>query len=317
MKVLITTKVFENSFDLLKKEGLEIIVPEKGDFSKAEIIDNIYDCDFLLSTFKIPIDKEIIAAGKKLQMISNYGVGFNNVDIEYAKSREIVVTNTPYTVTEPTAELAFGLLHVLGRKIKELDNDIRVPNKLQWGLLDNLSSSLFNKTLGIIGFGRIGQAVARRAVASNMKVIYYSRHQVNEYVENLYSARYVPFEQLLETSDYISLHVPLTEKTRHMIGAKELEMMKTTAYLVNTSRGPVINEQELAEALRDNVIAGAALDVFENEPEINDLLLTLDNVILLPHVGTATFETREETAVAACENIIKFIKGDKTLTRVN
>ncbi|MGI6718394.1 MAG: NAD(P)-dependent oxidoreductase [Bacteroidales bacterium] len=316
MKVLITTKIFENSFDLLKNEGLEIIVPEE-DFSKAELIDKISDCDFLLSTFKIPIDKEIIEAGKKLQMISNYGVGFNNVDIEYAKSKEIVVTNTPYTVTEPTAELAFGLLHVLGRKIKELDNDIRVPNKLQWGLLDNLSSSLFNKTLGIIGFGRIGQAVARRAVASNMKVIYYSRHQVNEYIENLYSVRYVPFDQLLETADYISLHVPLTEKTRHMIGAKELKKMKSTAYLVNTSRGPVINEQELAEALRDNVIAGAALDVFENEPKINDLLLTLDNAILLPHVGTATYETREETAVAACENIIKFMKNDKTLTRVN
>ncbi|MDD4142017.1 MAG: NAD(P)-dependent oxidoreductase, partial [Bacteroidales bacterium] len=266
-KILISSAVYPNSFDLLK-EKFDVIIPEQGDFSPKEMIERIPDCEALLPMFTIKIDKDIIAAGDKLRIISNFGVGFNNIDIPYATERGIVVTNTPDPVIEPTAELAFGLMINVARDIIKRANEIRIPGKTQWGIMENISYTLFGKTLGIIGFGRIGQALARRAVASGMKILYYSRHRVAEEIENRYSAEYVPFDDVLKLSDYVSLNTPLTPETYHLIGSKEIRMMKPTAYLINTARGAVINEEELAQALTEKVITGAALDVYEFEPHI-------------------------------------------------
>ncbi len=239
----------------------------------------------------------------------------DNIDMKYADEHGIVVTNTPDPVTEPTAELAFGLMHSLCRRIVELDRDIRIKDKIKWGLMQNIGSTMTNKTLGIIGFGRIGQALARRAVAAKMNIVYYSRHRVNEEIENLYHAKYVPMNELLKIADFVSLNTPLTAETTHLIGKEQLALMKPSAFLVNTSRGAVINEHELAEALRDNVIAGAGLDVYEKEPIVEPLLMTLNNAILVPHIGTATRETRQDTAIMACENILGFYAGKQDIHR--
>ena len=313
-KILITSKVYDDSFDLLKKD-FELIIPETGNFTNDELIEKIVDCEVLLSMFTIKIGSDVLSAAPKLKMVSNFGVGFNNIDMKYADEHGIVVTNTPDPVTEPTAELAFGLMHSLCRRIVELDRDIRIKDKIKWGLMQNIGSTMTNKTLGIIGFGRIGQALARRAVASKMNIVYYSRHRVKEEIENLYHAKYVPMNELLKMSDFVSLTTPLTAETTHLIGKEQLALMKQSAFLVNTSRGAVINEHELAEALRDNVIAGAGLDVYEKEPVVDPLLLTLNNVILVPHIGTATRETRQDTAKMACENILGFYAGKQDIHR--
>ncbi|MBR0122538.1 MAG: NAD(P)-binding domain-containing protein [Bacteroidales bacterium] len=313
-KILITSKVYDDSFDLLKKD-FELIIPETGNFTNDELIEKIVDCEVLLSMFTIKIGSDVLSAAPKLKMVSNFGVGFNNIDMKYADEHGIVVTNTPDPVTEPTAELAFGLMHSLCRRIVELDRDIRIKDKIKWGLMQNIGSTMTNKTLGIIGFGRIGQALARRAVAAKMNIVYYSRHRVKEEIENLYHAKFVPMNELLKMSDFVSLNTPLTAETTHLIGKEQLALMKQSAFLVNTSRGAVINEHELAEALRDNVIAGAGLDVYEKEPVVDPLLLTLNNVILVPHIGTATRETRQDTAKMACENILGFYAGKQDIHR--
>jgi glyoxylate reductase len=315
-KVLITSKVYDDSFDMLSKD-FEIIIPESGNFSKEEMIEKISDCEVLLSMFTIKIDRDIIAAGKKLKMISNYGVGFNNIDVKYATERGIVISNTPDPVTEPTAELAFALMHALCRHIVELDKDIRIPDKIKWGIMQNIGTTLTGKTLGIIGCGRIGQSLARRAVASKMDIIYHNRHRLDQNTENKYNAKYVSMDELFTSSDYISINAPFTDETRHLIGRKELAMMKSSAYLINTARGAIINEHELAEALKNKIIAGAGIDVYEHEPCIDPLLLTLDNVILVPHIGTATYETRQDTAIMASQNILDFYAGKSNYHRVN
>ena len=215
-KILITSKVYDDSFDLLKKD-FELIIPEKGNFTNDELIRNIVDCEVLLSMFTIKIGSDVLSAAPKLKMVSNFGVGFNNIDMKYADEHGIVVTNTPDPVTEPTAELAFGLMHSLCRRIVELDRDIRIKDKIKWGLMQNIGSTMTNKTLGIIGFGRIGQALARRAVAAKMNIVYYSRHRVKEEIENLYHAKYVPMNELLKMSDFVSLNTPLTAETTHLI----------------------------------------------------------------------------------------------------
>ena len=315
-KILVTSKVYEHSFDTLKKD-YEVIIPEKDNFSNDELIERIHDCDALLSMFTVKIGRDILSAAPKLKIVSNYGVGFNNVDIAYATEHNIVVTNTPDPVTEPTAELAMGLMSALCRNIITLDNDIRIADKLRWGLMQNISSTMIGKTLGIIGFGRIGRALARRAEAACMKIVYHSRHRLDPTIEQQYHAQYLPMDELLKVSDFVSLHTPLTDQTRHLIDKEQLMMMKPTAYIINTSRGPVINEHVLAECLHEGKIAGAGIDVFEKEPAIDPLLLTAKNAILLPHVGTATRETREETAVVACNNIINFFNDEGIIFKVN
>lgn len=315
IRILVTYNILKESF-ADAPDNYEFILPSAPSFTKKEVIERMPDCDGLLSMFNFPIDKDIIDAGARLKIISNFGVGFNNVDIDYAKSKGIVVTNTPDPVVEPTAELAFALMSALSRRVTECNRKLQVGDDIRWGVMENLGTGLYNKTLGIVGMGRIGQSVAKRAAVSGMKIIYYNRHRLPENIEKKYSAEYVSLDSLLSQSDYISLHTPLDESTFHLIDAEALSKMKKGVFLVNTARGPVIDESALVAALECGHIGGAGLDVFEKEPEINNGLLGRDNVILVPHIGTATVEARIAMGRYAVKNITLFFDGKNPLSRV-
>ena len=257
------------------------------------------EADILVSTFDKPVTAEMIASAPDLKLIANFGAGYNNIDLEACKARGIRVTNTPQPVIEPTAELAFALMISVARRVSEFDRSLRNGTCEPMAVMNNLSHSLYGKTLGIIGLGRIGRALARRAVASGMQIIYHNRHRLPEAIEAQYGARYVDFGSLLQDSDFVSLNLPYTPEVHHLIGKQELGMMKRSAYLINTARGAHVDEQALVEALKSGIIAGAAMDVYEHEPQISPELLTLPNVVLSPHTGTGTWEGR----ITMCENV--------------
>ncbi len=257
------------------------------------------EADILVSTFDKPVTAAMIASAPNLKLIANFGVGYNNIDLDACRARGIRVTNTPQPVIEPTAELAFALMICVARRVSEFDRALRSGTCQPMAVMNNLSHSLYGKTLGIIGLGRIGQALARRAVASGMQILYHNRHRLPEDIEAKYNARYVDFGTLLQDSDFVSLNLPYTPEVHHLIGKQELGMMKRSAYLINTARGAHIDELSLVEALKSGIIAGAALDVYEHEPQISPELLTLPNVVLSPHTGTGTWEGR----IAMCHNI--------------
>ncbi len=309
-KVLIQYSIPKKGIELLQSKGYEIIYPKNEFFNKEELISKISTCDALLSTFTLPIDSEIIKAGVNLKIISNYGAGFNNINIDEANKRNIVVTNTPNSVCEPTAELAFGLMIDVMRRISELDASLKSSNPCSWGIMENLSSTLIGKQLGIIGMGSIGKAIARRATAFGMKVFYHNRNKIISDFEKVLGVEYLSFEELLSTSDVISLNVPLNSQTHHMIGSEQFKIMKNSAYIINTARGAVINEDELVVAIKNKEIAGVGLDVFEYEPNINPELLKLKNVVLTPHIGTSTYEHRILIGQEASENIVAFFEGN-------
>lgn len=289
MKIAFTTSLPAEGFARLEQHTLYVPLGE------AEV---------LISTFDKPVTREMIMSAPHLRLVTNFGVGFNNIDLEACRERGIRVTNTPQPVIEPTAELAFALMHDVARRTAEFDRKLREGKAEPFGVMNNLSHSLYGKTLGIIGMGRIGQALARRAVASGMRIVYHNRKPIS--VSNLESGlripdtiRYVSKEELLETSDFVSLNLPYTPEVKHLIGKRELRMMKNTAYLINTARGAHVDEEALVLALKAGEIAGAATDVYEHEPKIHPELLTLDNVVLSPHTGTGTWEGR----IAMCENV--------------
>lgn len=315
-RILVTYKLLEESF-AEAPDNYEFILPIAASFLKEEIVDRLPECDGLLSMFNFPIDKDIIdAGGSRLKIISNFGVGFNNVDIDYAQSKGIVVTNTPDPVVEPTAELAFALMSALSRRITECNRKLHYGDDIRWGVMENLGTGLYNKVLGIIGMGRIGQAVAKRAVVSGMKILYYNRHRLPKEIEKRYSAEYVSLDTLLSQSDYISLHTPLDESTYHLIDAEAMSKMKNGVFLVNTARGPVVDESALVASLDSGKIGGAGLDVFEKEPQIHEGLLGRDNVVVVPHIGTATVEARIAMGRYAVKNITLFFDGRNVLSRV-
>lgn len=305
MKILVTYNLPREAFAHLPADW-EITFPQGEKFSKEEIIRLLPAYDILLSIFSRPIDREMIDAGKKLQLISNFGVGYNNIDIHYAREKGITVCNTPQSVCNPTAELCLALMLGAARRIAELDRRIRQEKESLWGVMKNLGTGLEGKTLGIIGMGRIGQNVARKAAAFGMKIIYYNRRTSVPGYER------TDLTTLLKESDFVSLHTPLNEESNHLIGKKELELLKPSAFLINTARGAVIDENALAECLKNGQIRGAALDVFEQEPHITEKLYHLDNVILLPHVGTATIDGRIAMAEEALQNIRNFLEGRPT-----
>jgi len=297
----------------LPKEGFKRLV-EHQLYAKFE------EADVLISTFDYRVSREAIEAMPNLRLIANFGAGFNNIDLEACKERRIRVTNTPQPVIEPTAELAFALMIDVARRVSEFDRKVRgyglqVTGEPLFGVMRNLSHSLYGKTLGILGMGRIGHALARRAVASGMRIIYHNRHELtSERVKVLKSegieAQYVDFQTLLQDSDYLSLNLPYTPEVHHIIGKPELGMMKRTAYLINTARGAHVDEAALVEALKNGIIAGAALDVYEHEPAISPELLTLQNVVLSPHTGTGTWEGRIAMCENVCDNIIAFANNE-------
>ena len=278
--------------------------------SEHELYVPLSEADILVSTFDKPVTAEMIASAPHLKLITNFGVGFNNIDLDACRARGIRVTNTPQPVIEPTAELAFALMIAVARRVSEFDRRLREGTCQPFAVMNNLSHSLYGKTLGIIGMGRIGQSLARRAVAGGMKVIYHNRHRLPEDIETLYEAHYVDFTSLLQDSDYVSLNLPYTPEVHHLIGKPELGMMKRSAYLINTARGAHVDEAALIEALKSGIIAGAAMDVYETEPHINEAFLSLPNVVLSPHTGTGTWEGRIAMCENVTDNILAFAEND-------
>ena len=278
--------------------------------SEHELYVPLSEADILVSTFDKPVTAEMIASAPHLKLITNFGVGFNNIDLDACRARGIRVTNTPQPVIEPTAELAFALMIAVARRVSEFDRRLREGTCQPFAVMNNLSHSLYGKTLGIIGMGRIGQSLARRAVAGGMKVIYHNRHRLPEDIEAQYDARYVDFTSLLQDSDYVSLNLPYTPEVHHLIGKQELGMMRRSAYLINTARGAHIDEQALVEALQSGIIAGAAMDVYEHEPQITPALLKLPNVVLSPHTGTGTWEGRIAMCHNVEDNILAFLNNE-------
>ncbi|MGW5707013.1 2-hydroxyacid dehydrogenase [Amycolatopsis japonica] len=263
------------------------------------------------------IDGEVAdAAGPDLKVVANVAVGYDNIDVPALAGRGVTVTNTPGVLTDATADLAFGLILAVTRRLGEGERLIRSRTPWSFHLGFLLGSSLQDKTLGIVGLGQIGQAVARRALGFGMRIVYSGRSRAAEDVEKTLGAKYMPFDELLRSSDVVSLHCPLTPETRHLVDADALKAMKPGAYLINTTRGPVVHEAALADALEAGEIAGAGLDVFEAEPEVEPRLLDRENVALTPHLGSATVETRTAMAVLAAENVASVLTGGNPLTEV-
>jgi len=307
-KIYLTRRIPDEGIKILEeKHELEIY---EGDAPppKEEIIAKVKDKEGLLCLLTDPIDTDVLDAAPNLRAISTYAVGYDNIDLKEATRRKIPVSNTPGVLTETTADLTWALIMSIARRTVEGDKMVREGKFKGWGPMVLLGSDVHGKTLGIVGAGRIGQAVARRAGGFGMKILYHSRTRKPDFEEEC-NAKFVGFHELLRESDYITLHIPLTGETYHLIGEKEFEMMKKTAYVINTARGKCIDEKALVKALKDKKIAGAALDVFENEPYLTPGLAELDNVVLAPHAGSASIETRTKMAVMAAENLMDGLEG--------
>lgn len=264
------------------------------------------------------VDDELLdAAGPELAIVANYAVGFDNIDVEACTRHGVLATNTPEVLTETTADTAWALLMAAGRRIAQGDRFLRSRTPWIWGPMMMLGQDVHGKTLGVVGFGRIGQAVARRAAGFGMRVIYHDVYRLPAEVETSLGAEFRELDDVLAEADFISVHVALTPQTRHLFGQEQFRRMKPTAVIVNTARGPVIDEAALASALRDGEIFGAGLDVFENEPEVHPDLLELDNAVVIPHLGSATVETRHAMGMLAAENLVAALQGRRPPTLLN
>lgn len=315
--VYVTRPIPEPGLELLRQSCDVEVKPTDEMVPKEELLEKVKGRDALLCLLTEKIDKEIIEAGSpNLKIIANYAVGYDNIDVASATEHGVYVTNTPGVLTDTTADMAWALMFSVARRIVEADKFCRAGNFKGWSATLFLGGDIYGKTLGLVGVGRIGAAVAMRTKGFNMRVLYVDvRH--NYEIEREVGAVKVDMDTLLKESDFVSLHVPLMPETRHLIGRRSLAMMKPTACLINTSRGPVVDEIALAEALRNKVIAGAGLDVYEFEPHIIPELLELDNVVLAPHIASGTVETRTKMALMAAENIIAVLDGRTPPNAVN
>ena len=319
MKIYVTRKIPQKGIDKLLAKGHEVDVSQKdGVLTREELLAALkqkpYDAVLCLLTDKI--DKEVFEAAPTAKIFANYAVGFDNINLNDAKEKGVLITNTPGVLTETVAEHAFSLLLSISHRIAEADKFTKVGNFHGWGPMMLLGNDLSHKTLGIIGLGRIGSRVAHHAVRGfDMKVFYYDVKR-DENFEKEYGAEFKSVEDVLKNSDYVSIHVPLLPETKHLINAEKLKIMKPSAYLVNTSRGPIIDEAALVEALKNKTIKGAALDVFENEPALAPGLADLDNIIITPHIASATEETRSKMSEIAADNIIAVLGGQTPLNIV-
>ncbi len=316
MKILVTYDMFREGFTELESK-YDVTFPEGRDFTYDEVYAMIPEYDVLCSMFDFPVNKELIDHAPNLKLIANYAVGYNNIDVAYALQKGLTVANTPDPVTAPTANLALGLMIDAARRVTECDRKLRTLRKaMKVGVLENLGVNITGKVLGIIGMGRIGKALAKRANACGMEVIYHNRRQLYIEEETRLNVTYVSKEELLERADFVSLNAPYTPETYHIIGAEELKRMKNSAILINTARGPLVDEAALVEALKSGEIRGAGLDVFEDGDYPIEELLEMDNVVLTPHIGTQTTETRILMARTVCNNVIGFLEGDRPVSRV-
>lgn len=316
-KIFITQRIPDQGPNLLLETlGAENVEynDQDGVLPKAELIQRAQGKDIVLSLLTDQIDEEFFAACPDLKMVANYAVGYNNIDVEAAQKRNIAVSNTPGVLDETTADLAFALIMASARRLLESDSYMRAGKYKNWEPMGFLGQDIFEATLGIVGMGRIGKAVARRgAKGFNMKVLYADMQEVSDLD---FDAQKVPLETLLQESDIISIHTPLLDSTHHLISEKELEMMKETAYLVNTSRGPVVDEKALYECLKAGSIAGAGLDVYEEEPAFYPGLNELQNVTMVSHIGSASWGTRQKMSLLAAQNIVDWANGTTPRTLV-
>jgi len=316
MKVYITDNIPESAAILLKKNNIDYkTYKKKSPISKEELIRNCKSADGIISMLSNPFDKEVISSLKNCKVIANYAVGFNNIDLQAAKGKNIVVTNTPDILTNATADLAMALVLACARRIGEGEKLVREEKFVGWKPLLLLGIDLKDKTFGIIGAGRIGQATARRTKAFGTKIIYFNRSKKYDFEKEV-GARKVKLETLLKTSDIISIHLPLNEKTANLLNKSNMHLMKPTAILINTARGEIIDENFLIQMLKKKQLFSAGLDVYEGEPNVKKGLLKLENVVLLPHVGSGTIETRSKMAELAAKNVVNVLKGKKPLTPV-
>ncbi len=317
MDVLVTRSIPENGLEKLREKHDVEVNDESRFMKKEEMIEKVQGKDALLCLLTDEIDQDIIEAGEELKVISNYAVGYDNIDVDAATERGIAVTNTPGVLTDATADLAWALMMATARNLAKGDRFVRQDKFEGWDPTLMLGHEIYDKTLGIIGMGNIGSAVARRSVGFDMDVIYHSRSR-NEEVEDELGAEKVDFETLLKESDIVSLHVPLTDETEGMIGWKEFKLMKDTAILVNTARGEVVDEEALIEALMADRIAGAGIDVYADEPYgANPDYYQLDNVVLTPHLGSASYRAREGMSDMAAENLMAVLEGREPDNIVN
>lgn len=306
--IVFTTYLPIEGFDRLQDDRLVMPAAPYGQMSRAELDEALQDAEVLVTTFDYTVSAESVSNAPRLRLIANFGSGYNNLPLQACQQRGILVTNTPQAVVEPTAEHAFALLHTLAHRTAELDRRLREADYggIKFGVLQNLGTALYGKTLGIVGMGHIGQALARRAVASGMQIVYHNRHRLPEDIEQQYRATYLSFDKLLQQADVVSLNLPYYPEVHHLIGKAQFLLMKDSALLLNTARGAHVDEEALTEALQQKQIAGAALDVFEHEPDIPEALRRLDNVVLSPHIGTGTWEGRLNMCRSVEENIINY-----------
>ena len=316
-RIVVTRRIPDPAIELLEGAGDVWVSPHDRPLSADELHSAVAGADAAVTLLHDRVDDAFLdAAGPALRIVANVAVGYDNVDVEACARRGVVVSNTPGVLTEATADIAFALILMSTRRLGEGERLIRARTPWSWSMFFMLGTGLQGKTLGIVGLGKIGQATARRARAFGMEIAYAGRRRAAEDVEAELSARFLPLDELLTTADVVTLHCPLSADTRHLIDAAALARMQPSSHLVNTTRGPVVDEAALAEALRAGAIAGAGLDVFEREPEVHPDLLELENVVLIPHLGSATIETRTAMGVLAAENVVAVLGGSAPVTPV-
>lgn len=318
-KIFVTRKIPGKAFDDLLKSDHDVTVSQfDRPLTPEELIEMGKDSDAILSLLTDKFDAEVIEAiGPQLKIISNYAVGYDNIKVEDATAKGVVVTNTPSDeVNESVAEHAWALMLSVSRRVVESDEAVRGGAYFGWEPDIFIGDNLYKKTLGIVGMGRIGTMVASKAAGFNMKVVYHNRSR-KEQIEKDFGVQYMELDDLLKSSDYVTLHVPLTDETRHMMNTQNLEKMKHGSYLINTSRGAVVDEHDLAKALRNGHLSGAAIDVFDNEPYFNPEFLSMENIVLTPHIASATHDAREKMGEQAIGSILKVLEGEQPEELVN
>ncbi|MGB7055209.1 MAG: D-glycerate dehydrogenase [bacterium] len=311
LKVLVTRTLPAKSMDLLYRHFDLDVNREDKIMPREALKERISNIDGLVCLLTDNIDAAIIARAMRLRIIANYAVGYNNIDLVEASKRKIPVTNTPEILTEATADLTFGLLISIARRIVEADHFLRAGKFKGWAPELLLGADVHGKTLGIIGMGRIGRAVARRARGFDMKIIYNDAQRLEGVLEKELDTEYRTLKQLLKESDYVSVHAPLNEQTKRLLSIEEFRFMKKTAYLINVARGKIVDERALVAAISDKEIAGCALDVYENEPRVEPGLISLPNVVLVPHIGSASIEARTEMSMMVANNVISVLIDKK------
>ena len=314
-KVYITSNIPDVADELLKEKFEVDKNVDNKELTKEELIELGNTYDGLITSLTDEFDAEVLSQINRTKVFANYAVGYNNFDMDYVKENNLIVTNTPEVLSDTTAETAISLLFAVSRRVVEADKYIREGKWDGFSPKLLLGKDIHSKTLGIIGAGRIGKRFAEKMRGFHMQVLYHN-HDRDLGFEKSFNALYKSLEDLLKESDIVSIHVPLTKETKHMITKKELDLMKSDAILINTSRGAVINEKDLIKVLKNKKIYGAGLDVYENEPRINEELMTIDNVVLTPHIGSASIETREEMAIMAAKNVLNVLSGRKPNNKV-